>query len=51
MTDESQTDPASVRPRRGAREWIVLLMAWSIGLIVWTVYIAMYVYLVIRVLT
>ncbi|CAN5368176.1 hypothetical protein BH09PLA1_BH09PLA1_29020 [soil metagenome] len=49
MTDQP-TETAPPRPPRTARAWIILLIAWAIGLLIWTVYIAAFVYGVIRVL-
>ncbi|MBC8108987.1 MAG: hypothetical protein H7Z14_20545 [Anaerolineae bacterium] len=50
MTPDYSNEPPPEQSRRSARAWLVLLVAWGIGLVIWTVYIAAYVYIVIRVL-
>jgi hypothetical protein len=50
MTPDYSSELPPEPSQRGALAWLVLLGAWAIGLLVWTVYIAAYVYIVIRVL-
>jgi len=51
MTPDYSNEPPPERSRRRARAWMILLTAWAIGLLIWTVYIAAFVYVIIRVLT
>ena len=44
----SETPPEP--SRRSAGAWMILLSAWAIGLLIWTVYVAAFVFVVIRVL-
>lgn len=38
----------SARPKRPFRAWIILLLTWTLGLIVWAVYIAAFVFLLFK---
>ena len=51
MTPDYSTEPPPEPSHRSVRAWLVLLLAWGVGLLIWTVYLAAYVYIVIRVLT
>ena len=51
MTPDYSNEPSPEPSHRSARAWLMLLAAWGVGLLIWTVYIAAYVYIVIRVLT
>lgn len=51
MTPDYSSEPPPEPSHRSTRAWLIRLSAWAIGLLVWTVYIAAYVYLVIRVLS
>jgi hypothetical protein len=50
MTPDYSNEPPPEPSHRTARAWLVLLGAWAIGLLIWMVYVAAYVYIVIRVL-
>jgi hypothetical protein len=36
------------RPRRSLGRWLILLLVWGVGLLIWTVYLAIIVLLVFR---
>ncbi len=40
-TELATDDVATPRTRRSAGKWLLLLFVWSIGLFVWTLYIAL----------
>ena len=50
MTPDYSSELPPEPSRRSTSAWLVLLGAWAVGLVVWTVYIAAYVYIVVRVL-
>jgi hypothetical protein len=50
MTPDYSSELPPEPSKRSTRAWLVLLSAWVVGLLIWTVYIAAYVYIVIRVL-
>ena len=50
MTPDYSTETPP-EPSRRRRAWMILLVAWAIGLLIWTLYIAAFVFVVIRVLT
>lgn len=54
MADDSRldyADPAArpAGPRRPVRSWIILMLVWSLGLIVWTIYLIAIAYLAYKV--
>jgi hypothetical protein len=50
MTPDYSTEPPPEPSQRSARAWMILLGAWAVGLLIWTVYIAAFVFIVIAVL-
>ena len=50
MTHDCSSELPPEPSHRSAHAWLILLSAWSIGLLIWTIYIAVYVYVVVRVL-
>lgn len=38
------------RPRRPFKKWLTLLAVWTIGLLLWAVYLAMFLVIVFRIL-
>ncbi len=40
----------TARPPRSARTWIKLLLAWGAGLVSWTIYIALILYVFFRII-
>lgn len=48
MTFGPPPTPDPAPPRRPAGRWVVLLLAWAVGLAVWAFYIGMIVVLLVR---
>jgi hypothetical protein len=52
MPDDPRDSPAGEidRPRRPLRKWVQLLVVWTLGLVMWAVYLAGILYLLSRIL-
>jgi hypothetical protein len=40
LVSATPDQPPPATPHRTARKWVILLLVWGVGLLVWTLYIA-----------